>query len=506
MDFETLKELVEIVNRNKIKQIEVLGNPDQKESRVEDFYQMIINGNLKNDHEAVLYFFEREDTSYYLYRRLKTKLARQLTNTALFIDTNQAIFNERSKALYQCYSDFAAAQILLMRGAQKSAIFLFEHILEQIERYEFISLAAEVTRWLRYLYSRVTGDKSRHRYYSKLHKQYEEKRRLEMLATDYHENAMHYYLESRSPDEQVFKYAAMCYEELWPQTDKIDTVNFYHYTYQIGLLKHFSENNCSGALALCDEALSKMQNKANVNRQMIVGYLINKILCFRQLRMFDIKDTQETIDLFNAMAESGSFNWFRGREQHFQYCIHAGKYREALEIYTESVKYANFHNLPALDKDNWNLYGGYFHLLAAMGQVEEHKVKEAVGPFRYNRFINEIDILDKDKTGMNIPLVLLPVMFGLAKGSIYESDFSADALEKYRKRYMDNRMNRRSACFTNLLLALAKMPFEVIDIKKKIHKELEKLRKEPIRFARQSIAVEIIPYEDLWAMLTGEEQ
>ena len=57
MDFETLKELVGIITRNKVKQIEVLGNPGNDESRTEELYTLINKGKIKSEAEAIAHFF-----------------------------------------------------------------------------------------------------------------------------------------------------------------------------------------------------------------------------------------------------------------------------------------------------------------------------------------------------------------------------------------------------------------------------------------------------------------
>ncbi|MBU6340646.1 MAG: hypothetical protein KGS48_04050, partial [Bacteroidetes bacterium] len=109
---------------------------------------------------------------------------------------------------------------------------------------------------------------------------------------------------------------------------------------------------------------------------------------------------------------------------------------------------------------------------------------------------------DRDKEGMNIPLVLLPLLFSLAEKDDLEGyGRSIEAIEKYRKRYLDNEMNRRSASFTKMLLALGKIRYEKGSAERKIKKEMAVLDSLPPQDASQSLAVEIIPYEDLWALL-----
>ena len=57
MEFEVLKDLVRIITRNKVKQIEVLGNPGQEHSRTEELYEGISKERFTSDDEAAKFFF-----------------------------------------------------------------------------------------------------------------------------------------------------------------------------------------------------------------------------------------------------------------------------------------------------------------------------------------------------------------------------------------------------------------------------------------------------------------
>ncbi|MEZ4894061.1 MAG: hypothetical protein R2778_13720 [Saprospiraceae bacterium] len=59
MDFSALKELVQTVTRNKIKNIEVLGNnPDQEGSLIEMLYDGIGKGEVNSERKLFHYYME----------------------------------------------------------------------------------------------------------------------------------------------------------------------------------------------------------------------------------------------------------------------------------------------------------------------------------------------------------------------------------------------------------------------------------------------------------------
>lgn len=504
MEFDALKDLVKTITRNKVKNIEVLGNPGEDGNMVEALYDAISKDKVQSDEEAAKFLYgKNESPKSQAYLRMKGRLERNLLNTAFFVDVNQPMFNERAKAFYNCYRDFAAANILLGREATKAGVDVLEHLLEQTIKYEFVELTAEIASRLRREYSRTVGSAPMHERYSKVHREYEEKRRLEMLALEHYESLINYYIVRRSPNEEIHRYATTYYEDLHPLREKADTCQYYFHTGQIGVIKYLSVNNCIDALRVCDETLEILKGRKNANRSSLLALSGQKIACLTQLRIFENKEGDAAAAYCLSLEEEGNFNWFRVHELYLHYCLFARRYKDALDLFEKASQHPKFESLGGAVRDNWQIYGGYLHLLSALGQLETAKVEEIVGTFRYAKLSNEIEVLAKDKQGMNIPLVLLPVIYNLVKGTFDTADISLEALEKYRKRYLDNDMNRRSAAFLNMLIAFAKRDYKSASAEKKIKKEMEVLVKEQPQVAGQTFAVEIIPYEDLWEMMVA---
>ncbi len=290
-------------------------------------------------------------------------------------------------------------------------------------------------------------------------------------------------------------------EELLPLAEGVDTSAFYYFTFQIGVIKCFSVNNCSEALLICNRALDVLAPRKNTNRGALFSVAVQKILCLTQLRIFD-EECDKTVAFCMEQVTEGDYNWFKLMETHFHYCLHARRYTDAFSIYTRAVQQLRYDLLGGSARDDWRMYGGYLHLLAQLKKLDAEKVVAVDGAFRFTKFNNDFSILNKDKEGMNIPLVLLPMMYSLVQGNYLDSGLSLEALDKYRQRYLENDLNRRSAIFVKMLTALAKREFEQASADRKIQKELEELKAQPPQLSRQTFAVEVIPYEDLWEMLT----
>jgi hypothetical protein len=61
MDFDALRDMVKTITRNKVKNIEVLGNPEAEASMVEAFYDAVAKDKVKTDEEAVKFLYGKNE-------------------------------------------------------------------------------------------------------------------------------------------------------------------------------------------------------------------------------------------------------------------------------------------------------------------------------------------------------------------------------------------------------------------------------------------------------------
>lgn len=502
MDFDALKDLVRIITRHKAKKIDLLGGTSEASDLTDQLYDGIAKGKFTNDAEASQHFYGTSRTKDAAFRKLKMQLTRQLINTSFFIDVDQPMFSDRTRAMSNCYRDYAAAYLLIGRNdAKKVGLWLLQQVLEQSIKFEFIELIADVTRLLRTQYARTIGDSELHEHYVNLNKKYEAMHRWEMTASDYYEDLIRYYLSQRSPNTEIHALASKYYDELLPLAEQVDISTFYYYTYQIGVIKCFAVNDCKEAMVISDRALEVLKNRKNTAKNALFMVAIQKIACLIQLRIFDAQ-SDAAVRLCFEYVKEGDYNWFKLMETHFHYCLHARRYEDAFLIFVRATEHPRYELLTWNARDDWKLYGGYLHLLGRLDKLDPEKVEAAAGPLKLSKFHSDFTVLDKDKEGMNIPRMFLPVLYNLVEGTFWDSKISTDALDKYRQRYLENELNRRSAIFLKLLIALAKKEFNPRLAERKIQQELDEMKSLPPELSRQTFAVEVIPYEDLWEMLT----
>jgi hypothetical protein len=499
MQLLSIKELAKNISRNKVKRIPLLGQGG-KNSLVDILYQGLVDDRFNSDEEVAQYFYPENPTFGQALRRLKSRLVQQLVNTIFFIDIKQTKFGERSEAYCNAYKELAAAQIMINRGLLRPATELLLTTLEQCQKYEFTNLIAEITRIIRYNASRTLNDQLKLEKYAKLSKEYEMKRSREILASDYYEDLIAYYSIKRSPEAVVHEQAFAYFEQLEPLLSEVDTSGFYFYTYTIGIIKYMSAGQYQQSLSIAEKAMDVLIERNNITRGQLLSVAIQKIVSQIQLRIFDEKEDAQFFKLCLELSPEGQYNWFKVLDLHFYHHIYTYRYTQALRIWVQATQHPGFSRLTGVTYEIWLLHAGYLHLLGLVGLLDRAEVEKTVGPFKYNRFINQFKAIGKDKEGMSIPLVLFSLIYNLMIGDSAEYGPSLEALEKYYQRYLDHEVNRRSAFFMRAMRHLTNSAFEPrANIKVQEYKKA--LDGIPPHIGSQSFAVEIIPYEDIWAML-----
>lgn len=503
MTFAALKDMARVVHEYKSEQPEVLGNVST--ALLEDahrLYQILLEKQHATEDEIINTFFQADTPDYQYYECVKTKLEKVIINSSYLIDQSK-IDNSRVATYISSLCYLTAGEVMFQLGEHTASSGAIETAFEASLKHEFTRLCADALYFLKTYYYSHQSDAQKLAYYNALHKEFEGKRNMEVQAKIYHDDLIQYYNSSKIPNQAVSQKAREYHQALQSENLDKQSNGYKLMTHTIGIIQYMTANQYLQALNLCETAIKEYAHNNNINRGPIALFFAQKVFCLIHLKMHNNLAIEEALKTYFRLSTKNGYNAFKGHELALFYTLHTRQYPKALQHYEKGRNHPLFPNLTGILRENWLLYGGYLHLLAELGQLDKKAVEKTVGPFRYSKFINDIKILSKEKEGMNIPLMNLPILFSLARG---EGDFPEEymaTLERYRKRYLRDEMNIRSASFVKLLLLLARKPFEGKNVDRKIEKELAILRQQQPQFSRQTIAIEIIPYEDLWWLLTG---
>ncbi|MBK8502549.1 MAG: hypothetical protein IPL46_10225 [Saprospiraceae bacterium] len=494
-DLQTLRELAQVVTRNKVKSLGILSKKSP-ESKVYDFYERLLDDSFTNDEEAAEYYYS-EDDHHPQYRKLKNKLKERLIDTSFFIDTNHPKFNSHQKAFYTCHKRLVAVKILLGRYARNPAIELAIDTLRLSERFEFFEIALELCKMLRNHFALHYQNHTQYKKYVELISKYkiitdEE----ELVASMYDETSI--LLKKLSENKERVVELCDAYEkELSLLREHNNSFRFNLQYFFLLLRRDDLKSDYSKIINTCDNALEYLSGKRFVSQHFGGAFYYHKLMASIQVR--DFESSSALAEKCSGLFEVNTIRWYNAQEICFIFSLRSGQYRKALSIREKVTNIPDFKNQFQNRQETWKLYDSFLYYLSIQDRLKIPDTS-SLYTFRVRKFLNEVPKYSMDKSGYNIPILIIQILIQIHQKKYDQLTDKIEAIEKYSTRYLRKDNNYRSNCFIKMLLHIPKQHFHRLAIERHTKSLMAKLKSIPLEKASQPFEIEIIPYEDLWQM------
>lgn len=493
---EELKSLVRTVNRNKIKEVEVIGKNRTSESLLDKFYDGISKDKFENDDQAAKLLFQNEKNRTEYYNRLKRQLKDRLYNTLFLIDNNTPGYSNLQKAYYSCYKNASAVRILIGKNNRQGAIPLAIKTLKIAQKYEFTDIILSLAKELRLHYGMLIGDKKKFDYYRKIVTKYTEIYIGELKAEEYYSAINVHFVNSTANKKEVISYAEMLSEELLEKSKEISSYWFNFFTFLTLITRYEIANDFKNLLATSNKAVKYFESKKHLasNRTFFI-FQIKTLGGHIKLGQYDegLIKTKDCIRLTPA----GSVNWFTSLHYLMILSYHSQDLEQAYSSYIEASSHPNFKIYFSNLAEQWRIHQAFLYYFI-LSKNPKQKKAEGLGKFRIAKFLNEVPVNSKDKRGNNITIIILQILFLLQQKKYGAIIDKMESLQTYTHRYLRQDDTFRSNCFIKMLLCLPAASFHKKGVLRKADKYWKKLQSVPLEKANQSAEMEIVPYEMLW--------
>ncbi len=495
---EKLKELIQIVSKNKVKNINIIGLEHNYNSLVQRLYSGIQEGTFETDEAAAKELYNSSPNSTN-YKKLKYVLEKRLLNTLFFIDVNRPTFNEYQRAYYSCYKDWAAIKMLIGRGGRHTSVQLAERVFPQAKKFELTEITLDLARFLKRHYSIFEGNKKKYDYYDKLVIHYKKIFEAELLAEEYLEKIGIDYAKSRASNKTQLKKAEIYATELELLGKTIKSNKFHLLKFEILIIRYEIINDYQKVVLICNEAIKFFRSNKYLNSAFNEWNFSNKQLS-HYILLKDFEGGKKIVTNCSHLVPVGKHNWYVTLELYLLLCLHTKNYQLTYDLFCQAIYNKGYSTLPPSTKEMWTIYEAFIYYLLKIEQIDPKKVKhkDGVKQYRYGKFINNVPTYSKDKRGVHISILIIQILFFLYQKKHDNIIDRIDALEKYSYRYLKNDETFRSNCFIKMLVLLPKCNFHPKQFEIKTAKYLKKLNSKQIGLTYQSNEFEIIPYEELW--------
>lgn len=498
---EELIALVEVITKNKIKRIDILGNPGSNAtSNLQKMYDGIISGELREEEVARDFFYPNSVHKDMYFGRLKRNLFKRLINTLFFIDANQSEFSDVQSAFYTCYREYAATKMLIGRGARKVAIPMAEKLLRRAIAFEFTNLVVDIARLLRVHYGSIEGNRKKFLSYNVIYKDYLQVLQGESLAEEYYVELATYFANSSATKTEIAETAQVYSDELKALNLPFRTREFDFISYYVHTLRYEIINDYENMLAVCQEAVALFEtHHQEAQKTIVFTFRLKMMACHIQLKQYT--EGEKTVQKCLDMNADGIINLFGLYHYYMVLLFHSEQWLKASSLFYKAIQSPFYKNLPDNILEQWRIHEAYIEFLIVIGKIEKSARQATDKKFRISKFLNEMPTYAKDKRGNNITLLILQVLFLLLRKDFDGVIDRMEALNVYCHRYLRKDGTFRSNCFIKMLMILPSAHFNKTAAIRKSAKIRKRLEEVPLETANQSSGLEIVPYELLWELV-----
>jgi len=465
-------------------------------SKLEKLCLAVYNGQVSTDKEGMQLLYP-SDASGNKYYNIRERLKERLTMILALNGAKRKETINRFTLLTDCTQKWSVALTLLSRNSTITAIHSMKNLLKQTLRYEFTELSLAITSTLRVYFSTADGGSAiKFHHFDDLHRRLRDNWLAEEEAEHLYSNIMRQQVDTKAFHVSLAEYTGQSYEKVKPNMKSCHTFRF-HLCARLIELKAL-QGNYSLMMQCCEEAIEYFQQKPFDVSVPIQTFYYNLILCYVHLKEFD--KGYELIERCQSSFEEGTFTWFKLQEQAFMLATRTKNYTLAFNIYQKIQPALKSENLPVNILEAWKIYEAYIQFLVAARCIDGVEEKDHLR-YRQGRFLNAIPVYSRDKRGMNIPVLIVQILFGILKCDYSSTMDRIEAIKKYCSRYLKNDDTFRSNCFIHMLLQIPEAAFHRTAVKRKVTLLEKQLAKTAQQTSFYNNELEIIPYEHLWEIL-----
>ncbi len=492
--------IAELLSVQKLKQIDIVTEDDNPQSKSALLFTAIRDGLVKTDEEARNYLYGKEDKSEAAYLKLKYRLKEKMINTLFFVDIQQYSRSPADKAKARVSKNFAAAQLLLSRKKGELGRNLLESTLKSCVKFDLIDYQLMIYRELNMKYGLFVYDKRKYEMYKRLYKVARETYDL-LHETELYFQQLGYMVtvfKGLVYDEKI-KTIEKTFMPIYEQAILVDDYWLRFRAYNTYYFLLMFKNDLEEQSRVCDEALEYFSTKKGFSK-----LATNSFLQKKGLSMLALNQPEKASFVFKECIGNkplGSF-YVSLHSYLFTCYILLEDYDEAYKTLASVMNHKFFKNTNIKFKQTWYIKEALVYFLIRTHCIDPSKHSgKPLRKFRMGRFENDVSEFSKDKKGMNITINILKILFHYLNEDFDKANDKSAALKQYSFRHLKGKEFFRPRTFINMLENVHEARFKSKKLVTKSDKLLEVLKDNPLVYSEQSSQIEVMPFEKMWELL-----
>ncbi len=503
---KNLLEISRIVTNNKISSNDILNEKYllHKDTKINEFYKASIQGKFKNDREAAKGLYDTTPADG-RYRKLKNIFKNKLLNTVLLLDLEKTEISKYYLTYCQCIKNQVIISILGAFGGRNPAIQIAKKTLGIAFQYKFADVILYCAKLLRNE-SGIKGDEAQYKRYNLLVKDTLKLMEAEDESEELNQLLIAKHIKSIAAQPELIEEAKKYANRLKYLAGRFDSFVLRFNMYRVCAYAHEIEMDYRDAIKVYNEAEQYLVSSPPFDLKVRFAEIaLKKMHCYLHTRDYEKGrlNAEKCIQLYRT----GSNNWLLFQEFYFLLAMHTGNFKKAADIFRTATGHNRFKYIADNQKEKWRIFEAYLNYIYHANGLDISLLEETRGQrFKLYRFLNEVPIFSKDKSGYNVSILIVQILLLLEKGEFGGIIDRAEALKVYRSRYLKKPEQYRSNNFVKMLLIMEQKGFRYEKTMQFAQSYLEKLKVRQMKYQGTVSSLEVIPYEQMWENVLSKLQ
>lgn len=486
-----LKELVQILEQNKSTYLQNWLFQNNNSNLVKLYYGLL-NNTFQNDDEASIALYGKAGAP--AYHKLKFDLKVTLYDFISHINIKLKKKNDAEEERFRYSNMLMSFNILIQQSGDAAAVEMGEYIYENCIKIGFTDLAYIA---IKRILNKVSAKKLS--FYS------EELRRLyhlegiEVEAKLAYDEILSLYKNDKLSEEELVALTEEKYNAFLIKRGELSSPIIETYVFLLEICVHSAKNDASKLFETAQQATLYFEGLPIRYAQALKSYYYYLIVGYTQRKQYDLAGSyiKKCLDC----TVEGTTAWLKILELAFVSYLHSADYHLAIATFVSANNDKYLKHFPIPVQEKWLIYAAFLHFLLSSGiyEASEKEKSKLKKEFKLSKFKNNLVFYDKDKSGMNLNILLIEILILITEKQFDILSDRYEAIQKSAQRYIDeSEIRSRIRLIFKILLLCIKHDFKRVKIIESGNDLLERLALQPIELGDEAYELEIIPYNVVW--------
>lgn len=462
--------------------------------------ELVKDPDVGDDKAARVIYGPTADRKLPAYKTLKSRL-REIMITAIHKSkVMDADYSNYNAAYESGYRQLYTVQILAINQAYNAAREIARHTFSRVRHYEIIPLNHALANQLAYMYLGVGYNEQLVEKYSEINRYYSEAAYVLSKLDDRYRIVRDMTYAHRKTFPEIGKIALGFAEEFRESRETYSHVSrIQGMIFNIEITGLMYSGRYQEALEASKRGESVLRKCKGVSSSVMNFLLLTRLECI--LKSEDFESGKAEIASAAASLPANTINGIKVVEYAIRFGLQMQEYDYAYLALANLNRRLINRLLSTRHQEYWMIWEAYVNFLVVAGKITPDENWPRLPRFKFAKFFNNVPTYSRNKTGMNIPILILQALYFIVEGKYDKVRDRTEALERYCSRYLKNDENLRNNCFFKLLLMTEQANFHKGATERKAASIYKRMISQPAKSKEEANDMEIVPYEALWEIV-----